>query len=85
MLTILTQVVENVCEELTRLFSCVASFSENGCSQAALDVAAFEQTVQGFLSPNSKYGFKFYWTSLTKVHETYVLLHVLQEAFEGDS
>lgn len=38
----MAQVVENVCEEFTRLFSCVAKFSENGSLQATLDIAAFQ-------------------------------------------
>ncbi|CAG7725259.1 unnamed protein product [Allacma fusca] len=52
--TVMTQVVENVCEELTRLFSCVAVFGDHGKFQAVLDVAAFQQAIQPFLSPNSK-------------------------------
>jgi hypothetical protein len=47
-------VVENVCEELTRLFSCVPKFSENGSLQGTLDVAAFQDVVMDFLTPNSK-------------------------------
>jgi hypothetical protein len=51
---VMTQVVENVCEELTRLFSCVAVFGEHGKFQAVLDVAAFQQATQPFLSSSSK-------------------------------
>lgn len=51
--TVMNQVVENVCEELTRLFSCIAKFGENGAMQAALDMAAFQDAVSGFLIGNS--------------------------------
>ncbi|ODM94952.1 Exocyst complex component 2, partial [Orchesella cincta] len=51
--TVMTQVIESVCEELTRLFSCIAKFSENGAMQATLDMAAFQDAVSGFLTGNS--------------------------------
>ena len=50
----MTHVVENVCEELVRLFSCVPKFSENGSMQGTLDVAAFQEVVKDFLTPDSK-------------------------------
>jgi hypothetical protein len=50
----MSQVVENVCEEFTRLFSCVAKFSENGCLQATLDIAAFQEAISPFLNQNSR-------------------------------
>jgi hypothetical protein len=52
--TVMTQVVENVCEELTRLFSCVAKFNENGSVQATLDLAAFQDAISPFLTQNSR-------------------------------
>lgn len=50
----MSQVVENVCEEFTRLFSCVSKFSENGSLQATLDVVAFQDAISPFLTQNSK-------------------------------
>lgn len=54
MSVVMTQVAENVCEELTRLFSCVPKFSEFGAMQATLDVMAFQEVVEIFINSNSR-------------------------------
>jgi len=50
----MSQVVENVCEELTRLFSCVPKFSEFGVMQATLDIMAFQEVVEDFINSTSR-------------------------------
>lgn len=48
-----------MCEELTRLFSCVPRLSDNGCLQATLDVLAFQEVIKNYMSPESKLVFPF--------------------------
>jgi len=52
--TVMSQVVENVCEEFTRLFSCIAKFCDNGSLQATLDIASFQDPILPFLNQHSR-------------------------------
>lgn len=51
---VLTQIVETVAEELSRLMSCVTRFSVEGNQQARADVLAVQETVRLFTTPSAE-------------------------------
>jgi exocyst complex component 2 len=51
---VLTQIVETVAEELSRLMSCVTRFSVEGNQQARADIQAVQETVRLFTTPTAQ-------------------------------
>jgi len=51
---VLTQIVETVAEELSRLMSCVTRFSAEGNGQARADIQAIQETVRLFTTPTAQ-------------------------------
>ena len=51
---VLTQIVETVAEELSRLMSCVKRFSVEGNQQARADILAVQETVKLFTTPSAQ-------------------------------
>jgi len=51
---VLTQIVETVAEELSRLMSCVTRFSAEGNEQARADIQAIQETVRLFTTPTAQ-------------------------------
>ena len=51
---VLQHVVEYVCDELTRLYSCAPTFSEHGALQACVDVGAFQESVAELLTEGAR-------------------------------
>ncbi|PSN46362.1 Exocyst complex component 2, partial [Blattella germanica] len=51
---VLTQIVETVAEELSRLMSCVTRFSVEGNQQARADILAVQETVKLFTTPSAQ-------------------------------
>ncbi|XP_075212432.1 exocyst complex component secretory 5 isoform X2 [Lycorma delicatula] len=51
---ILSQIVETVAEELSRLMSCVTKFSTNGNKQARIDVTALKQTFSNYTTSTAE-------------------------------
>lgn len=51
---ILSEVVEIVAEELSRLMSCVKKFSPYGVLQARADIQALQETLQSYTTPKAK-------------------------------
>lgn len=51
---VLTQIVETVAEELSRLMSCVTRFSLEGNQQARADIQAVQETVRLFTTPTAQ-------------------------------
>ncbi|KDQ71568.1 exocyst complex component 2 [Zootermopsis nevadensis] len=51
---VLTQIVETVAEELSRLMSCVTRFSVEGNQQARADILAVQETVRFFITPTAQ-------------------------------
>lgn len=52
---ILTEVVEIVAEELSRLMSCVKKFSPFGVLQARADILSLQETLKSYTTPKAKY------------------------------
>ncbi|XP_078283534.1 exocyst complex component 2 isoform X1 [Rhinoraja longicauda] len=55
---VLSQIIEAVAEEMSRLMQCVSSFSKNGALQAKLEICALRDAVASFLTPDSISSFK---------------------------
>lgn len=51
---VLTEVIEIVAEELSRLMSCVKKFSHCGTLQARTDILALQETLQNYITPKAK-------------------------------
>lgn len=51
---IISQIVETVAEELSRLTSCITRFSQNGNLQARVDIIAVREIFSKFLTPNAE-------------------------------
>lgn len=54
---VLTEVVEIVAEELSRLMSCVKKFSHFGILQARTDILALQEALRFYTTPKAKYAF----------------------------
>jgi exocyst complex component 2 len=51
---VLTQIVETVAEELSRLMSCVTRFSVEGNQQARADIEAIQEAARLFTTPTAQ-------------------------------
>lgn len=49
--TLMNRVVEVVAEEMARLMTCAAPFSQNGALQAHIDLAALNLAFNNYLTP----------------------------------
>ncbi|KAF4523334.1 hypothetical protein B566_EDAN013529 [Ephemera danica] len=54
---VLAHVVEMVAEEVARLMSCIASYSEEGALQAHIDLALLRKALDHYSTPTAKYVF----------------------------
>lgn len=52
---IISQIVETVAEELSRLMSCVTKFNNYGKLQARIDISGLQRVLHHFMTDNAKY------------------------------
>lgn len=55
---VLSKIIEAVAEEMSRLMQCVSSFSKNGALQARLEICALRDSVEPYLTSESRISFK---------------------------
>lgn len=51
---IISDIVETIAEELSRLMSCVTKFNNNGRLQAAIDIIGLKRVLKIFVTKNAE-------------------------------